>query len=141
MNPDDEIGFLFLTKIHLEIPMAGTNEIPVDLNFTVDKENLYREESVTDYKIANIQKLIPIKSDGSTDDNRETVFIARSQLNSPQGPIPIQARLEAKSLEEAMDMFPKAMETETKKVAKAFKRMQEQQKKKDSRIIVPEMNN
>ena len=125
--------------------MAGTNEMPVGLNFTVDKENLYREESVTDLKIANIQKLIPIKSDGSTDDNRETVFIARTQLNSPKGPIPIQAKLEAKSLDEAMDMFPKAMETETQKVAEAFKKMQEQQeqqqKKQDSRIIVPGMNN
>lgn len=123
--------------------MAGTNEMPNGLNFTVDKENLYREESVTDLKIANIQKLIPIKSDGSTDDNRETVFIARTQLNSPQGPIPIQARLEeAKSLDQAMDMFPKAMEAETKKVAEAFKRMQEQQQKKqDSRIIMPGMNN
>ncbi len=122
--------------------MAGPNDMPNGLNFTVDKENLYREESITDLRIASIQKLTPIKPDGSTDDNRETVFIARTQLNSPQGPIPIQARLEAKSLDEAMDMFPGAMEAETKKVAEAFKKMQDQQQKKqDSRIIVPGMNN
>lgn len=113
-----------------------------DFNFIVDKENLYQEESITDLKIATIQRLVPIKPDGSTDDGRDTVFIGRTQLNSPQGPVPIQAKLEAKSLEEAMDLFPAAMEAETRKVVEAFKKMQEQQQQKqDSRIIVPGMNN
>jgi hypothetical protein len=115
---------------------------PGSLDFAVDKNNLYREESVTDLKIANIQRLIPINLDGSEDSSRETIFLGRTQLNSPQGPIPIQAKLTAKTLEEAMDLFPKAMETETQKVVAHFKQMQEQQKKeKDSRIIVPGMNN
>jgi hypothetical protein len=128
--------------MYLEIPMTGTNGMPAGLNFTIDKENLYREESITDLKIANIQKLVPIKSDGTADENREPVFIGRTQLNSPQGPVPIQSKLEAKSFEEAMDMFPKAMASETQKVVAAFKKMQEQQqqKKQDSRIIVPGMN-
>jgi hypothetical protein len=115
---------------------------PGSLDFAVDKNNLYREESVTDLKIANIQRLIPIHLDGSEDSSRETIFLGRTQLNSPQGPIPIQAKLTAKTLEEAMDLFPKAMETETQKVVAHFKKMQEQQKKdKESRIIVPGMNN
>ena len=115
---------------------------PGSLDFAVDKNNLYREESVTDLKIANIQRLIPIHLDGSEDSSRETIFLGRTQLNSPQGPIPIQAKLTAKTLEEAMDLFPKAMETETQKVVAHFKQMQEQQKKeKESRIIVPGMNN
>lgn len=122
--------------------MTGNDGLPGGLNFTVDKDNLYREESVTDLKIANIQKLIPIKPDGSTDEGRETVFVGRTQLSTPQGPVPIQAKLEAASIEEAMDMFPKAMEVETQKMVEAFKKMQEeQQKKQDSRIIVPGMNN
>ena len=41
---------------------------PGSLNFTVDKSNLYREESVTDLKIANIQRLTPVHLDGSEDD-------------------------------------------------------------------------
>ncbi len=122
--------------------MTGNGGLPGGLNFAVDKENLYREESVTDLKTATIQKLIPIKADGSVDDNRDFVFIGRTQLNSPQGPVPIQAKLEGKTLDEAMDLFPAAMEAETQKVVEAFKKMQEQQQKKqDSRIIVPGMNN
>ena len=115
---------------------------PGSLNFTVDKNNLYREESVTDLKIANIQRLVPVHLDGSEDENRETIFLGRTQLSTPQGPIPIQAKLTAKTLEEAMDVFPKAMEAETQKVVESFKKMQEQQKKTEkSRIIVPGMNN
>ncbi|MCK5349736.1 MAG: cytoplasmic protein, partial [Desulfobacula sp.] len=72
----------------------------------------------------------------------ETIFLGRTQLSTPQGPMPIQAKLAAKTLEEAMDIFPKAMEAETQKVVESFRQMQEQQKKeKESRIIMPGMNN
>ncbi|RLC20908.1 MAG: cytoplasmic protein [Deltaproteobacteria bacterium] len=115
---------------------------PGSLNFTVDKNNLYREESVTDLKIANIQRLVPVHLDGSEDESRETIFLGRTQLSTPQGPIPIQAKLTAQTLEEAMNVFPKAMEAETQKVVESFKKMQEQQQKTEkSRIIVPGMNN
>lgn len=118
---------------------------PGGLNFEVDKKNLYREESVTDLKIANIQRLIPINLDGTEDSSREPIFLGRTQLSTPQGPIPIQGKLEAKTLDEAMDLFPKAMEIETQKVVESFKRMQQQQEQKQkeekSRIIVPGMNN
>ncbi len=52
----------------------------------------------------------------------------------------MQAKLEAANLEQALDLFPKAMEDETKKVVENLKRMQEEQKKtSDSRIIMPGM--
>jgi len=115
------------------------------LNFEVDKNNLYCEESVTDLKIANIQRLVPVNLDGSEDSSREAVFLGRTQLTTPRGPVPIQAQLTAKTLEEAIDVFPKAMEAETQKVVESFKQMQEQQaqqkKAEQSRIIIPGMNN
>jgi hypothetical protein len=118
---------------------------PGGLNFEVDKNNLYREESITDLKIATIQRLTPINMDGSEDGGREPIFLGRTQLSTPQGPIPIQSKLEAKTLDEAMDIFPKAMEVETQKVVESFKRMQEEQEKQkkadQSRIIVPGLNN
>ena len=121
--------------------MALEGERSGSLNFSVDKEDLYREESITDLKLANFQKLIPIHLDGTVDERREPVFIGRTQLNTPQGPVPIQAVLEASSLEEAIDKFPAAMEVETQKVVEAFQKLQAQQKKQeDSRIIVPGMH-
>lgn len=112
-----------------------------NMDFQVDKDNLYREESVTDLKIANIRQLIPVLLDGSADSSREIIFLGSTQLGTPQGPIPIQAKLDAKTLEQALDMFPKAMEIETQRVIENFKQMAEQQQKKEkgSRIIMPGM--
>ena len=125
--------------------MNSKDEQTGSLNFEVDKSNLYREESITDLKIANIQRLVPVHLDGSEDSSREAVFLGRTQLSTPQGPIPIQSKLAAKTLEEAMDIFPKAMEAETQKVVESFRQLQEQQeqqkKAEKSRIIIPGMNN
>ena len=92
------------------------------INLNVDRNNLYREDSVTDIKVAAIRRLTPIKSDGSDDDSRDPIFMGQTQLMSPSGPILLQSILEAKTLEEAMDKFPSAMQKEVDKaVAQAEK--------------------
>lgn len=85
------------------------------INLNVDRNNLYREDSVTDIKVAAIRRLTPIKADGSDDDSREPIFMGQTQLISPSGPILLQSLLEAKTLEEAMDKFPAAMQKEVDK--------------------------
>jgi len=120
--------------------MGNNGGAPNNLDFQVDKTNLYREISVTDLKIASIRQLIPVNVDGTDDKSRETIFIGNTQLGTPQGPIPMQAKLEATTLDEAMDLFPRAMELETQKVIENFKRMEAQQKKEKSSIIIPGMN-
>jgi len=116
------------------------NDENQNVNFSVDKNNLYKEESVTDLKVASIRKLIPVKSDGTKDNDRKTIFVGHTQLMSPQGPIPIHSPLKGNSLEEAIDEFPGAMKIAlSDMVEKAKKMQQEQQKQKndDSRIIIP----
>ncbi len=114
-----------------------------DINFQIDRDNLYREESVTDLKIGSIRRLVPIKVDGSADESRPDVFIGNTQLMSPEGPLPIQAFLEAKSLEEAMDVFPDAMRRALSDMIEELREMQKKQQQQqrqgrdDSRIIVP----
>ena len=118
--------------------MNDSASAPSNLDFQVDKENLFREETITDLKIATIRKLVPIKADGSDDMDRDIIFIGTTQLSTPQGPIPMQALLKVNTFEDAMDAFPEAMEAETQKVVENFRKMHEQQKKaQDSRIIVP----
>jgi len=120
--------------------MSDNGGSPSGLDFKVDKDNLYREESITDLKIATIRQLIPIKPDGSDDTDREPIFLGSTQLSSPQGPIPIQARLEAATFDQAMAVFPKTMEAETRVVVENLKRLHEQeQRKESSRIITPGM--
>ena len=97
------------------------------INLNVDRENLYREDSVTDVKVAAIRRLTPIKADGSDDDSRDPMFMGQTQLMSPSGPILLQSLLEARTLEEAMDKFPDAMQ---KEVDKAMAQAEKNHKKK-----------
>lgn len=118
--------------------MSGNGGTPNTIDFMPDRNNLYREESISDFKIAHIKRFTPIHLDGTHDETRQTIFVGSSQLGTPHGPVSIQARLEAGSLEQALDAFPKAMEAETKKIIDRFKQAQAQQKKtRDSRIIIP----
>ncbi len=110
------------------------------IDFSVDRDNLYREEAITDLKVASIRKLVPIKSDGSEDASRSPIFMGHSQIMTPEGPLPLQSRLMANTLDEAFDVFPDAMQKALNEMIAQLQEMQrrEQEKKRDdSRIIVP----
>ena len=111
------------------------------IDFSVDKNNLYKEESITDLKTASIRCLVPINLDGTPDDKREKIYVGHTQLMSPQGPVPLQARLNAKTMEEAMDRFPAAMQQAMNDMIENVKKMAEEQEKaareKDSGLILP----
>lgn len=79
------------------------------IDFILNADELYREESIIDLKVGAIRCLVPVKKNGGEDDNRKTMFFAHTQLMSPQGPVPLQAKLKATTLEEAVEQFPKAM--------------------------------
>ena len=109
------------------------------IDFTVDQNNLYREESITDLKVASIRRLIPVKPDGTDDKSRSPVFVGHTQLMSPDGPLPIQSQLAANTVEEALAVFPEAMQQALADMVERIKKMQQQQaqQKEASRIIVP----
>ncbi|MDY6906457.1 MAG: cytoplasmic protein [Thermodesulfobacteriota bacterium] len=108
-----------------------------NIDFAVDRDNLYKEESITDLKVAAIRKLVPIKPDGQEDPDREAIFVGNTQLMSPEGPIPLQAKLEAKNLEEAMNVFPDEMQKAMAEMQERIRQYQAQQKQEESRIITP----
>ncbi|HUT42736.1 MAG: cytoplasmic protein [Desulfobacterales bacterium] len=96
-----------------------------EINLNVDRNNLYREDSVTDIKVGAIRRLTPIKADGSDDDSRDPIFMGQTQLMSPSGPLLLQSLLEARTLEEAIEEFPVAMQKEVEKaMAQAEKEQQ-----------------
>jgi hypothetical protein len=100
----------------------------------VDKENLYREESFTDLRVATIRRLTPVLPDGSTDPNRQPVFMGETQLMSARGPLPIQCPIEAATLSEAIDAFPDAV---SRAVDQMIEEAREMQRQEASRIVVP----
>lgn len=97
------------------------------IDFTVDPNNLYREENFTDIKVAAIRRLIPVKPDGSDDASRTPLFMGQTQLITPSGPVMLQSLLTAKTIEEAMEQFPTAMQLQMDKmIAEAQKKQAEE---------------
>ena len=99
-----------------------------------DAANLYREETFTDMKIGSIQRMIPVKVDGSDDESRKSFFVIRTQLMSQMGPLPIQAPVEVETLAEAIDAFPQAVQSA---VEKMVEEAEAAQREKANQIIVP----
>ena len=104
------------------------------INFNVDRQNLYREESFTDLKVASIRRLTPVKTDGTTDKTRRSVFVGHTSLLTPNGPVPLQAVINAKDLQQALKRFPEAMDAALDKLVDEAKKFKEEE---SSRIIVP----
>ncbi len=106
--------------------------------FFVDSSNLYRDEAFTDLKSASIRRLTPVKPDGSVDESRKVLFFGNAELISPQGPVPVQAELQADSLEGAIEVLPAAMEKAAEEVRDNYNKMiqqQQLQQEQQSKVI------
>ena len=109
-------------------------EIGNNIEFKVDRKNLYKEETFTDLKVCSIRRLTPVSDDGTPDTSRKTIFVGQTSLMSPNGPLPIQAIIQAKELPQAFKRFPEAMIEAMERLMEEAKKMKQEE---DSRIIVP----
>ena len=109
------------------------DQLPLD-QIQVDQQNLYREESITDLRVATIRRLIPINTDGTDDTSRPTQYIGSTQIISQMGPLPISAPIEAASLREAIEKFPQAIKEAVDQMVEEAK---EYRRQESSRIVVP----
>ena len=103
-------------------------------DIAVDLNNLYREETFTDLKVASIRRLTPVTADGSDDTSRPTMFVGETTLMSARGPLPINCPIEAASLTDALDAFPQAVQQAVERLMEEAREMQRQEA---SRIVVP----
>ncbi len=111
-----------------EAQMQALSEIKVD------EKNLYREEVFTDLRVGSIKQLTPVKTDGSRDLTRPIMFLGETQLMSQMGPLPVQTRIEADSLQVAVQRFPAAIQVAVEAMIDEVKELQ---RKEMSRIVVP----
>ena len=101
----------------------------------MDEKNLFREETYTDLRVGSIFQYVPVKPDGSVDTDRDPLFTGEAQIMSPGGPIPIRCRIDAKSLDEAIERFPDAVSVAVQEVVEQVKEIQRQEM---SRIVTPD---
>ena len=101
----------------------------------MDPAALYREDVFTDRKVGVIRRLTPVKSDGTDDPGRPTLYAGETQILTSVGPLPINFEISAASLDEAATKY-----AETAKVAveRTVRDLQEMRRQAASSIVVPQ---
>jgi hypothetical protein len=111
-----------------DAPLRGTE-------MTMDAASLYREEMVTDRKLGLLRVMVPIKTDGSPDPARETIFTGEAQLMTNVGPLPISFDIPARTLAEAIAGYAEAAQAG---VERAMRELQELRRQASSSIVIPQ---
>ena len=113
--------------------MAQESGLP---DIQLDSASLYREEIFTDRKAGTIRRLVPVNVDGSTDSARPVLYSGQTQLLTPTGVLPLGFEIEAKSLSEAIGLFPAAVK---EALEQAIEEAREYRRESASRIVVPDV--
>jgi hypothetical protein len=100
----------------------------------MDADTLYREDIITDRKVGTIRRMIPIRSDGSDDSARPTVYVGEAQIMTNAGPLPINFDIEARTLVEAIEKFG---DSAKEAVERTVRELQELRRQQASSIVVP----
>ena len=95
-------------------------------DMTMDAASLYREEIYTDRKVGTLRVLQPVKSDGSPDATRKTVYQGEAQLMTNMGPLPISFDIEAKDLAEAVENYAEATKSGVERAMRELQEMRRQ---------------
>ena len=100
-----------------------------------DTNSLYREEVFTDRTAGTIRRLTPVLLNGDPDPARPVLFSGQTQLLTPGGVLPLGFEIEAKSLDEAIGLFPAAVR---QALEQAIEEAREMRREASSRIVVPD---
>jgi len=100
----------------------------------MDAASLYREEIYTDRAAGTLRVLVPVKTDGTADTARPTLFIGEAQILTNMGPLPISFEVDAKNLVEAIENYGEAAKVG---VERAVRELQELRRQASSSIVLP----
>ncbi|HWR92282.1 MAG TPA: cytoplasmic protein [Desulfobacterales bacterium] len=111
-------------------------------DFSLDRSNLFLEETFTDLKVGTLKRFTPVLPDGSLDKSRRTVFLGQTSIHTPHGPLPLQNIIVAKDLAQAFKRFPGAMDEAMQQLIEEAAKAEPEQaspiiQTPESRIIVP----
>jgi hypothetical protein len=80
--------------------------LPSATDLKMDPSSLYREEMFTDRKMGAIRVLTPVKSDGTADGTRKTLYVGETQFDASRPPAVFE--LDAARLADAVEPSPGA---------------------------------
>lgn len=112
--------------------MAGPGNAPEP---KMDINDLYREDTYSDRKVGTIRVMTPVRSDGSTDAARTTLYVGQAQIMTPAGVLPLTFEIDAKNLAEACERF-----SDGAKLAfeETMQELQEMRRQQASSIVIPD---
>ena len=100
----------------------------------MDAASLYREEIYTDRTAATLRVMVPVKTDGSNDTSRETLYLGEAQIMTNVGPLPVSFEIDAANLAEAVAHYGEAAKAG---IERAVRELQEMRRQASSSLIVP----
>jgi hypothetical protein len=100
----------------------------------MDPAELYREEIVTDRRVGTIRVLTPIKTDGSADAARKTVYVGEAQIYTNMGALPLSFEIDARNLAEAVKGYAPAAK---QAMDRAMRELEELRRQAASSIVIP----
>jgi hypothetical protein len=100
----------------------------------MDAASLYREEIYTDRTAATLRVMLPVKSDGSADKARPTLYLGEAQIMTNMGPLPVSFEIEADNLADAVEHYGEAAKVG---IERAVRELQEMRRQASSSLIVP----
>ncbi len=100
-----------------------------------DTANLYREEMYTDRRVGTVRVLVPIKTDGTPDAARTTLYVGQISVMTPMGTLPISFELPGKTLAEALEKFADGARVA---VDETMTELQQMRREAASSIVIPE---
>ena len=101
---------------------------------TMDAASLYREEIITDRKVGTIRLMVPVKSDGTPDPARPTIYTGDAQIMTNMGALPVSFDIEANNLAEAVANYGEAAKIG---IERTMRELQELRRQQSSGLIVP----
>ncbi|MCH8550995.1 MAG: hypothetical protein LAT62_03595 [Natronospirillum sp.] len=105
-----------------------------DLDLSLDANNLYRDEVITDLRAGTLRQLTPVTVTGERDDSRAVRFHGQTQIMTQAGALPVNFDIDAKDLKEAVDKFGEAAR---KGMEDTIKQIEEMRREQASSIVVP----
>lgn len=114
--------------------MADRNAPPSARDASMDADDLWREEMITDRRIGTLRVMTPIKADGSPDPARAVAYVGEAQMMTNMGALPISFEIEAASLAEAVAGYGDAAR---EAFERTMRELQELRRQSASSLVLP----
>jgi hypothetical protein len=108
---------------------------PRTTELNLDLAGMFLEETFTDRRVGTLRRLTPVKSGGSPDAARKTIYVGETQVMTPMGALPIAFEIDAASLDEAAGKFGSLAKVA---IERTVRELQELRREAASQIVVPQ---